>query len=118
MTVFKRRQGCIDDALSRRGFLGIAGLACGGLVLPQRVRAEPPANDKSEERRAVRPFNRYSDLLETVEKRGHKLRVLGFAPDKSPIVGIKAGGGQEAGHLHRRGKSFHRTGWRSRPLWN
>jgi len=92
VTVFNGWQGCIDDALSRRGFLGIAGLACGGLVLPQRVRAESPANDKSEETRAVRPFNRYSDLLETVEKRGHKLRVLGFAPDKSPIVGIKAGG--------------------------
>jgi hypothetical protein len=38
------------------------------------------------------PFNRYSDLLETLKKRGHKLRVLGYAPDRSPIVGIKAGG--------------------------
>ena len=30
-----------------------------------------------EQKRAVRPFNRYSDLLETLKKRSHKLRVLG-----------------------------------------
>lgn len=38
------------------------------------------------------PFSRYSELLETLEKRGHRLRVLGYAPDKSPIVAVRAGG--------------------------
>ena len=92
VTVFNRQQVCIADALSRRGFLRIAGLACGGWLLPQRLRAESPANDQSVKERAVRPFKRYSDLLETVQQRGYKSRVLGYAPDKSPIVGIKAGG--------------------------
>ncbi len=92
MTVFNGRRYCIDDALSRRGFLGSAGLACAALALPQRLRAESPADDPTADKRAVRPFKRYSDLLETVKKRGHKLRVLGYAPDRSPIVSIKAGG--------------------------
>ncbi len=92
VTVFNRQQVCIADALSRRGFLRIAGLACGGWLLPQRLRAESPANDQSVKERAVRPFKRYSDLPETVQQRGYKSRVLGYAPDKSPIVGIKAGG--------------------------
>ena len=38
------------------------------------------------------PFAQYSDLLATLEKRGHKLRVLGCAPDQSPIVAVKLGG--------------------------
>ena len=38
------------------------------------------------------PFSRYSELLETLEKRGHRLRVLGYAPDKSPLVAVRAGG--------------------------
>jgi hypothetical protein len=62
------------------------------LAIPQGLRAAPPSDDQHPSTRAVRPFNRYSDLLETLKKRGHKLRVLGYAPDRSPIVGIKAGG--------------------------
>jgi hypothetical protein len=39
-----------------------------------------------------RPFANYAELLDTLRKRGHSLRTLGFAPDKSPIVGVKTGG--------------------------
>ncbi len=37
-------------------------------------------------------FRDYRDLLKTVKQRGHKMRVLGYTPDGSPIVVIKAGG--------------------------
>ena len=40
-------------------------------------------------------FKRYSDLLEFIEHQGHKMRVLGRAPDGAPIVSIKAGGEKE-----------------------
>lgn len=40
----------------------------------------------------VQPFHSYSDLLEMLKARGHQWRVLGYAPDKSPIVAVRAGG--------------------------
>lgn len=91
-TVSNRLRCCTRIDVSRRSFLTTAGVACIGLAIPQGLRAEPPSDDQHPSTRAVRPFNRYSDLLETLKKRGHKLRVLGYAPDRSPIVGIKAGG--------------------------
>lgn len=60
-------------------------ISCG--LLPwSLLLAEPPPDA------AVRPFPRYAAVLETITKRGHKLRVLGYAPDRSPIVVIQAGG--------------------------
>ncbi len=41
---------------------------------------------------AIAPFRRYTELLERVKARGHRLRVLGHAPDRSPLVVIRAGG--------------------------
>lgn len=38
----------------------------------------------------MRPFHRYEDLLKTIETR--RPRVLGYAPDRSPIVAVKTGG--------------------------
>lgn len=38
------------------------------------------------------PFHSYGDLLDMLKKKGHKWRVLGYAPDKSPIVAVRAGG--------------------------
>ena len=40
-------------------------------------------------------FDRYSDLLQSIENKGHKPRVLGRAPDGAPIVSIKTGGEKE-----------------------
>lgn len=37
-------------------------------------------------------YNRYTELLETLDQRGHKPRVLGYAPDRSPLVVVKSGG--------------------------
>lgn len=81
-----------SNELSRRSFLRIGGVACAGLTAPQRLRAQLASDEQNEKKRMVRPFSRYADLLAAVEKRGHKLRVLGYAPDKSPIIAVKAGG--------------------------
>ena len=37
-------------------------------------------------------FDRYTDLLEWIESKGHKPTVLGRAPDGAPVVSIKTGG--------------------------
>lgn len=74
------------NSLTRRSFLGAGGLCLGGLAMPAWLTAQT-------ERAAIpRPFAAYAELLDTLRKRGHPLRTLGFAPDKSPIVGVKAGG--------------------------
>ena len=75
-----------SDRLTRRAALEFGGLALGGMGLSALVCAEPLGIS------VVHPFPRYSDLRETIKKRGHQLRVLGYAPDKSPIVAIKTGG--------------------------
>ena len=91
-TAFHTHQRRRGAELSRRGFLKLGGVACGAFTIPQHVQAQPPLNDPGEKKRVVRPFTRYRDLLETVEQRGHKTRVLGYSPDKSPIIAVKAGG--------------------------
>ena len=40
-------------------------------------------------------FDRYADLLESIDKKGHEARTLGCAPDGAPVVCIKAGGEKE-----------------------
>ena len=70
---------------SRRQFLttsaAVGGLALSGMSLSARPPAKTP-----------QPFQRYSDLLETLKARGHQTRILGYAPDRSPLVVVKAGG--------------------------
>lgn len=76
---------------SRRRFLANGGLALGSLTLPHLLAAGEKVTN------AVRPFDRYTDLLQLLKKRGHKTQVLGYAPDRSPIVAVKAGGAKEPG---------------------
>lgn len=40
----------------------------------------------------VAPYGVYPKLLTTLQERGHQWRVLGAAPDRSPIVAVRAGG--------------------------
>lgn len=63
------------------------GGACGlgRMILPNA------AISAAEEARK-QPFASYADLLGALERRGHKLRKLGVAPDQSPIVAVRAGG--------------------------
>ncbi len=68
--------------VTRRTFLA----ATGGLALSGTLRAN---ENRSKD---VAPFETYSDLLKTLKDRGHKTRVLGYAPDRSPLVAVKAGG--------------------------
>ncbi|MFN4260925.1 MAG: hypothetical protein ACK4RK_16655 [Gemmataceae bacterium] len=75
-----------STSCQRREFLRWGScLALGGGWLSQGLRAEEPKTE-------ARPFRHYADLLRTIERRGHRLRVLGYAPDKSPIVVVQAGG--------------------------
>ncbi len=68
----------------RPGFLRLVLCALGASVLLPAMHAEGQGEPA--------PFARYGDVLETIKKRGHKLRVLGYAPDRSPLVVIQAGG--------------------------
>ena len=73
-----------SNYLSRRAFMRLGGHALGALTLrsSRSVAAEEPA---------VSPFRRYAELLEMLKQRGHRPRVLGHAPDRSPHVVIRAG---------------------------
>lgn len=75
--------------LSRREFTRMAGLAAGGLVMPHVPQAQ--ANEDA----IAGPFRRYAELLKTLKQRGHELRVLGYAPDRSPVVAVRSGGEKE-----------------------
>src|SRR3972149_6961180 len=71
---------------TRRSFVaaGVMGLGSLGLAgLPIAAAKDGPD---------LAPFARYADLLDRLEKRGHRLRILGSAPDKSPIVAVKSRG--------------------------
>ena len=80
----------MNPSMTRRSFLGVGGLALG---LPSLVSAE--ARTKEDPMSQIRPFGRYAELLETLKGRGHKLRILGHAPDKSPVVSVKTGGDKQ-----------------------
>lgn len=73
------------QALSRRTFLkrGVQSIS---------VLALANSRGLSEERPAIAPFRRYADLLDHLKKRGHTFRVVGHAPDRSPLVVVRAGG--------------------------
>ncbi|MBI1314813.1 twin-arginine translocation signal domain-containing protein [bacterium] len=81
------QQVWMDNGSSRRRFLATCGLAAGAAFLtPKPSNAEAPLTDNSF------GFNRYSDLLDAIRKRGHEWRTLGHCPDGSPVVAVKAGG--------------------------
>lgn len=72
--------------LSRRTFCATVGLCAGSLAFTHRLPAQTASAG------VLGPFARYEDLLETLRSRGHRWRVLGCAPDQSPIVAVKTGG--------------------------
>lgn len=78
---------CTVDAkqLSRREILQAGSALSIAVMLQDNARAQSEAN-------AVEPLVGYSQVLTTLEKRGRKYRVLGAAPDRSPIVAVKCGG--------------------------
>lgn len=63
----------------------LGGQALGALTLEaaRSAAAEDPA---------IAPFRRYTELLDMIKQRGHRPRVLGAAPDRSPLVVVRAGG--------------------------
>ncbi len=43
----------------------------------------------------MKAFDRYSELLEHIARKGHRPEILGRAPDGSPLVSIETGGQKE-----------------------
>jgi hypothetical protein len=76
--------GPTEPQMTRRTFLGAACVSAG--AVPSLLHAAPPKEPDAS------PFPRYTALLETLKKRGHLLRILGHAPDRSPLVAVKSGG--------------------------
>ncbi|MHC4877197.1 MAG: hypothetical protein ACYTGL_11940 [Planctomycetota bacterium] len=83
------RTELISDGLnpSRRSFLASCGIAAGATLL---TRSQTTA--ATSETDSPLGFSRYTELLESIRKRGHALRPLGYCPDGSPVVAVKAGG--------------------------
>lgn len=73
-------------SLSRRAFLGASSVCLSRLAVPQELAAQTKRES------VPKPFGSYTQLLDTLRQRGHSWRTLGFAPDKSPVVAVKAGG--------------------------
>jgi hypothetical protein len=71
--------------LGRRATLLAGAVGLGSLCLSKTSTAEESAE-------RPHPFKSYSELLETLRRRGHTLRTLGLAPDRSPVVAVRAGG--------------------------
>lgn len=74
------------ERVSRRTFLTQGGLTLGAALASLSPSAGTPQPGPSP------GFGRYTDLMTALERRGHKPRVLGHAPDRSPVVAVKAGG--------------------------
>jgi hypothetical protein len=70
---------------SRRTMLQAGGALAVAAMLPNAASAQSKAA-------VVKPLANYSEVLTTLEKRGRKFRVLGSAPDQSPLVAVKCGG--------------------------
>lgn len=84
MSVFESSQ---PKGVSRRVLLQASGALLGaGLPLSAAVQSAPaPASD-------YKPFTNYSEVLATLKRRGREVRVLGCAPDQSPLVAVRCGG--------------------------
>ncbi len=82
-----------DRCWTRREMLRAGGVALAGMWVTGSGLAASRADD--EPRSAAPGFQRYSDLLQAIRKRGHTPRVLGHTPDGSPVVALQAGGKKE-----------------------
>jgi hypothetical protein len=74
------------STISRRELLGTAAGCLAATVWGWQSVA------RSADAAAVKPFPHYDDLLATLQQRGHTWRVVGTAPDRAPIVAVRAGG--------------------------
>jgi hypothetical protein len=76
-----------SKGVSRRTILQTSGALLGaGLLFPANARSEQaPSN-------VYKPFTNYSEVLATLKRRAREVRVLGCAPDQSPIVAVRCGG--------------------------
>jgi hypothetical protein len=76
-----------SKGVSRRTILQTSGALLGaGLLFPATTRSESaPSID-------YKPLTNYSEVLATLKRRGREVRVLGCAPDQSPIVAVRCGG--------------------------
>jgi hypothetical protein len=73
--------------ISRRALLQASGALLGAALLPPgQLHAEPAAAT------GHKPLANYSEVLATLKRRGREVRVLGCAPDQSPIVAVRCGG--------------------------
>ena len=80
---------------SRRHFLQAATSCLAvpltlGSALADESSRDPKSGDGAHPR--SRPFTDYKPLLATLKARGHYHRVLGHAPDRSPVVAVRCGG--------------------------
>lgn len=72
--------------LDRRQLMLLGGAALAAAAIA------PSASAQSINVAGVKPFASYRDVLARLKERGREWRVLGVAPDGSPIVAIKCGG--------------------------
>lgn len=78
-----------NSPFTRRTLLQMGGASLAVSALSSAARSQPSGAA------AVRPYSRYTDVLTALEKRGHELRILGCAPDQSPVVAVKLGGDKQ-----------------------
>lgn len=69
----------------RQALAASASLAVAGLPTFAAENAAVPAAG----------FPRYDDLVQTLRRRGHQPQILAAAPDRSPIVAVRAGGDKQ-----------------------
>ncbi|MBL8830332.1 MAG: hypothetical protein JNM18_25365 [Planctomycetaceae bacterium] len=74
------------QSLDRRQLLQMAGSALATAANSTQSSAQGISAS------GVKPFRNYREVLARLEARGRKWRVLGAAPDGSPIVAVKCGG--------------------------
>jgi hypothetical protein len=76
-----------QPGIDRRVFLGASSLALGNFLHVVAM-----GDDHLTTNHDFRPYTDYQHLLATLRERGHRYRILGAAPDTSPVVAVKAGG--------------------------
>lgn len=92
---------CFPRIVSRRTMLGCglcigSGMASGALFAQNDQGGKAGADlSRIDASGILGPQTSYAALLEVIRKRGHEYRIIGTAPDRSPLVLVKAGGGKK-----------------------
>ncbi len=89
MKFVAKLQPRFSTSINRRSALGL-GLILGSSVFQKRASSQSAQRDD-----AFVPLPSYQSLLEMIRQRGHSFRVIGAAPDLSPLVLVKAGGSKK-----------------------